>query len=63
MLTYRYGSQALTDDELKDIFKDFDMSGDNAISPAEFKLFFARALRHVSNAEFEASMQSMVEKR
>ena len=58
----KYGSEALNEEQLRGIFKDFDTSGDNLISPMEFKIFFARALRHVSNAEFERSMMDMTAK-
>ena len=40
--------------------QDFDTSGDNFINPHEFKVFFARALRNVSNADFEKSMKDLI---
>ncbi|GHP05988.1 hypothetical protein PPROV_000473500 [Pycnococcus provasolii] len=58
--TSKYGSTAMNEEQLKEIFKDFDTSGDNFINPHEFKVFFARALRNVSNADFEKSMKDLI---
>mmetsp|Transcript_25719 Transcript_25719/g.55862 ORF Transcript_25719/g.55862 Transcript_25719/m.55862 type:complete len:161 (-) Transcript_25719:174-656(-) len=57
----RYGGNALTEDEIKEIFVDFDTSGDKKISRKEFLQFFARAVYLLDNTQFDAMIAEMLD--
>mmetsp|Transcript_29053 Transcript_29053/g.48778 ORF Transcript_29053/g.48778 Transcript_29053/m.48778 type:complete len:165 (+) Transcript_29053:137-631(+) len=59
--TSRYGGAALSEAELKEIFKDLDTTGDTKISQEEFLAFFARAVFNLDNAEFDKMCTEMLD--
>jgi len=56
----KYGGQALTEAELREVFRDFDVSGDNQVSEEEFLVFFGRSVSHVSNEDFDQMVSEML---
>eukprot|EP00898_Chlorokybus_atmophyticus_P004342 jgi/Chlat1/4909/Chrsp31S04839 len=54
-------TQVLSTEDLQEIFKDLDTSGDNEISIAEFYTFFARAFSKCSNADFDTITKEMMD--
>ena len=61
LFTSRYGGQVLTQDELKEIFTDFDQSEDNSITKDEFYLFFSKVSLRQKNAEFDQMVEEMLD--
>jgi Ca2+-binding EF-hand superfamily protein len=57
----KYGGMALSPEELKAVFQDFDTSGDSMVSADEFLTFFSRTLTHCSNKEFDEMMKEMLD--
>lgn len=57
----KYGGQALTEEELREVFRDFDTSGDHQIDKEEFLAFFSRSVKALSNAEFETMVGEMTD--
>lgn len=57
----KYGGQALTEAELREVFRDFDTTGDHKISQDEFLTFFARSVAKISNAEFDQMIKEMTD--
>uniref|UniRef100_A0A7S0SFB3 EF-hand domain-containing protein n=1 Tax=Mantoniella antarctica TaxID=81844 RepID=A0A7S0SFB3_9CHLO len=55
------GGQALTEEELREVFRDFDTSGDHQIDSAEFLAFFSRSVKALSNAEFDIMAAEMMD--
>jgi|AntAceMinimDraft_12_1070368.scaffolds.fasta_scaffold181138_1 Ca2+-binding EF-hand superfamily protein len=53
--------QALTEEELREVFRDFDTSGDHQIDSAEFLAFFSRSVKALSNAEFDIMAAEMMD--
>ncbi|PNH12933.1 hypothetical protein TSOC_000157 [Tetrabaena socialis] len=56
----RYGGQTLGADELSSIFSDFRPGSDNLISQEEFLVFFSRVSKTITNAQFEAMVEEMI---
>ena len=56
----KFGLAALSEEELKDIFREFDASGDHKVSLGEFVLFFSRTLKEVEQEEFDNTIKSML---
>mmetsp|Transcript_38362 Transcript_38362/g.53256 ORF Transcript_38362/g.53256 Transcript_38362/m.53256 type:complete len:161 (-) Transcript_38362:241-723(-) len=59
--TSRYGGNALTKEEMEEIFKDFDSTGDRKITVEEFMQFFARAVSQMDNEEFDKMVGEMTD--
>jgi hypothetical protein len=57
----KYGGQALTEEELREVFRDFDTSGDHQIDKEEFLAFFSRSVKVLSNKEFEVMVGEMMD--
>ncbi|GAQ88502.1 hypothetical protein KFL_004340090 [Klebsormidium nitens] len=57
----KYGGMALTPEELKAVFQDFDTSGDSKVTVDEFLTFFSRTLVQCSNEEFDEMMKEMLD--
>mmetsp|Transcript_24549 Transcript_24549/g.80154 ORF Transcript_24549/g.80154 Transcript_24549/m.80154 type:complete len:161 (+) Transcript_24549:129-611(+) len=58
----KYGGQALSEAELREVFRDFDSTNDHRISEEEFLQFFARSVAHIDNTEFDAMVSDMLDK-
>lgn len=52
---------ALSPEELKGVFQDFDTSGDSTVTVDEFLTFFSRTLVQCSNQEFDEMMKEMLD--
>lgn len=50
---------SLGEEELREIFRDFDKDGNNKITVDEFLAFFAKAASAATNIEFEAMCSEM----
>lgn len=57
----KYGGQALTEEELREVFRDFDTSGDHQIDKEEFLAFFSRSVKALSNKEFDSMVGEMMD--
>lgn len=57
----KYGGQALTEEELREVFRDFDTSGDHQIDKEEFLAFFSRSVKALSNSEFDTMVGEMMD--
>merc|ERR1711976_368802 len=55
----RFGGQVLTQDELKEIFKDFDSSSDGLVVKPEFYKFFSKISQKQRNSEFNQMIEDM----
>lgn len=57
----KFGGQALMEEELREVFRDFDTSGDHQIDKDEFLAFFSRSVKALSNKEFDAMVGEMMD--
>jgi hypothetical protein len=56
----KHGGAVLGDEELRNIFKDFDETLDDKISENEFLKFFSRTAGPLSNARFDDMVKEML---
>lgn len=59
--TRKHGGNAVTQDELKDIFMDMDESGDSKVDEDEFLKFFSLSVKRMDDDEFEQMIQDMLQ--
>ena len=60
LFTSRYGGQVLTQEELKDIFTDFDQSSDGLVVKEEFYKFFSKISMRQKNTDFDSMIDDML---
>ena len=46
---------------MREVFRDFDTSGDHQIDKDEFLAFFSRSVKALSNSEFETMVGEMMD--
>jgi len=57
----KYGGQALTEAELREVFRDIDTTNDHKVSAEEFLAFFARSVAKIDNEEFDRMIKEMLD--
>jgi Ca2+-binding EF-hand superfamily protein len=59
--TGKHGGNAVSRDELKDIFMDMDESGDSKVDEDEFLKFFSLSVKRMDDDEFEQMIKDMLQ--
>lgn len=59
--TGKHGGNAVSRDELKDIFMDMDESGDSKVDEDEFLKFFSLIVKRMDDDEFEQMIKDMLQ--
>mmetsp|Transcript_22722 Transcript_22722/g.57013 ORF Transcript_22722/g.57013 Transcript_22722/m.57013 type:complete len:163 (+) Transcript_22722:101-589(+) len=59
LFTSRYGGTVMSEDELKDVFRDFDRSDDKSVSKDEFFMFFSKLSSLQKNQDFDEMIKDM----